>query len=71
MIKSVKKNREIGGSDVNTTYQSTNESKTTHSKVGASNSEETVDPYCSYLLHDVLETNGVLKQNDTAGMRCK
>lgn len=72
MIKAVKNNRKIGSDKVDTAYQVTKSSKTTKSTINKNNvDDETVDPYCSYLLHDVLETNGNLKQNDTAGMRCK
>lgn len=70
MIKSVKNKRKIGSDNVNTTYQVTRSSKSRKSKI-TTNSSDIVDPYCSYLLHDVFEESGILEQNDTAGMRCK
>lgn len=72
MLKGIKKTRKIGSESVDTTYQLTKSSKETNSKISSPvNDSDVVDPYCSYLLHDVFEANGSLKQNDAAGMGCK
>lgn len=72
MLKDIKETRKIGSESVDTTYQLTKSSKETNSKISSTvNDSDVVEPYCSYLLHDVFETNGSLKQNDAAGMRCK